>query len=200
MAIRQTTTPALVAGLALALTACGGASSGNVANAANAAVVSEVANASNAAAPAAEITIATDENGLRLSDGTVLAFDAAQKDVLDKLAFRGPAGETTNDECGQGPMLIASWPDGLSLYFMGGKFTGWGLDARADTIGTTKGVMIGSPRSDLAKLGKVNVEESTLGIEFTAGSDEAAISGLLKDGTPKAAVTDLWAGSTCIFR
>lgn len=152
-----------------------------------------------AAAPAAaEPKLTVEPGGLALRDPatgkvTTIAFDTAQGDVMAALAFRGPAGETRNDECGAGPTDFASWPDGLNLLFMQGRFVGWSLDERADTLAMGDGIAIGSSEAQLGKAARYTIEDSSLGREFLT---EDGVSGIVDGGK----VSALWAGASCVFR
>lgn len=152
----------------------------------------------DAAAPAAaEPKLTVEPGGLALRDATgkvaSIAFDTAQGEVMAALAFRGPAGETRNDECGAGPTDFASWPDGLNLLFMQGRFVGWSLDERADTLAMGDGIAIGSSEAQLGKATRYTIEDSTLGREFLT---EGGVSGIVDGGK----VSALWAGASCVFR
>lgn len=125
-----------------------------------------------------------------------IAFGTKRADVMKALSFRSEPGESTNSECGAGPIDFASWPDGLNLLFQDGKFGGWSLDERADSFKADKGVMIGTSRDALNKAASPKVEKSTLGTEFSYGG----ISGILSNGSAKGKVTSLWAGLSCVFR
>lgn len=152
-----------------------------------------------AAAPAAaEPKLTVEPGGLALRDPatgkvTTIAFDTAQNRVMTALAFRGPAGETRNEECGAGPTDFASWPDGLNLLFMQGRFVGWTLDQRADTLAMGDGIAIGSSEAQLGKAARYTIEDSTLGREFLT---EDGVSGIVDGGK----VSALWAGASCVFR
>lgn len=150
-----------------------------------------------AAAPAAEPKLTVEPGGLALRDATgkvtTIAFDTAQDRVMTALAFRGPAGETRNEECGAGPTDFASWPDGLNLLFMQGRFVGWTLDERADTVAMGDGIAIGSSEAQLGKATRYTIEDSTLGREFLT---EDGVSGIVDGGK----VSALWAGASCVFR
>lgn len=148
-------------------------------------------------------TLLLEGGGLRLATGNpqplrTLGFGTARAAIMAALAFRGPGESGSSDECGAGPMQFASWPDGLRLAFQDGKFVGWSVDKRGpSTLSTGEGLFVGATRADLeASAEKVKVFESTLGTEFTVGG----IGGLLDGPGSAANVTNLWAGTTCMFR
>lgn len=150
--------------------------------------------------PVAETKTSLNAQGLVLTapNGVVtrVKFGTDRKDVMAALAFRPEAGESTNSECGAGPIDFASWPDGLNLLFQSGTFQGWSLDERADSLRTTSGMRIGTTLAQLRKLGKVRIAKSTLGNEFTL----AGVSGLVSSLRPTGKITNLWSGLDCSFR
>ena len=106
-----------------------------------------------------------------------------------------------NDECGAGPLDMATWPNGLTLVAQEGRFVGWGLFPGAgtgidDDLGTMAGIAPGSTRGELESAYAAKVSETTLGTEFIAGG----LSGLLDGPGPRASITTLWAGTNCAFR
>ncbi len=145
-----------------------------------------------------------DGEGLRWFLGTngsarPIAFGAREADVLASLeGVRGPAEKGTNQDCGAGPVQYASWPDGLSIVFQNGRFVGWGLNRRASgALATASGVGPGMTRQALAALfDAVTFQDTSLGVEFAAGD----IFGLLDGAGPKAKITDMWAGVSCVAR
>ena len=136
-------------------------------------------------------------DGLR-PDGTDLRIDfgRAKSGVIPavtRLMGSAPASDTTNPECGAGPVNTVSW-DGLDLNFQDGDFLGWVADDPA--LATTTGLRAGASRADLAAAGILSFTVTSLGAEF----DQAGISGLIESDDPDAPVTMLWAGLTCFFR
>ena len=112
-------------------------------------------------------------------------------------ALGSPIEEGDNQECGAGALSFASFRGGLGLYFDDGKFVGWDLDGRdGGRFATAAGVGIGSTRKQLESATAIRIEDSTLGVEFSAGD----LSGLLSARDPDGEVTNLWAGTTCIAR
>lgn len=146
--------------------------------------------------------LAIEAEGLRLFNPDTgaarpISFGMAQADVITALAFRGPAGTGTMEECGAGPLQYANWPDGLGLHFQGDKFVGWTVDGRSDNALTTaSGIGTGSTRAELEAAYSVEVSETTLGTEFSAGE----LFGILDGKSNTAKITNLWAGVSCNFR
>jgi hypothetical protein len=145
--------------------------------------------------------LALEGEGLRVFDSETgasraLPFGTAMEPTLAALAaLRGaPAEQAVNEECGA---AFASW-DGLTAWFDEGRFVGWA--ARSGGTGqpltTASGVGVGSTRAELESAYDAEIAPSTLGEEFRAG----ALSGLLGSAEPDARVTDLWAGTACVFR
>lgn len=128
-----------------------------------------------------------------------IPFGTPQADVLASLeGVRGLAGKGVNTDCGAGPVEYANWPDGLGVVFQRGKFVGWGLDGRATgALATADGVGPGTTRSELERaFATISVQRTSLGSEFTAGE----LHGLLDGPGPRARVTDMWAGVSCVAR
>ena len=158
-----------------------------------------IANMAEVAEPA--VNLAPDGLGLVLPTGATrhVTF-GAQRDVATRAiaaALGSPIEEGDNQECGAGALSFASFRGGLGLYFDDGKFVGWNLDGRdGGRFATAAGVGIGSTRKQLESATAVKIEDSTLGIEFSAGD----LSGLLSSRDPDGEITNLWAGATCIAR
>ncbi|MDP2258116.1 MAG: hypothetical protein Q8J89_00185 [Caulobacter sp.] len=109
-----------------------------------------------------------------------------------------PAPESTNSECGAGPVQFIAWPDGLTLLFQEDRFAGWSVDKdAAGKQSTMSGVGVGATRSDLvAAYSGVQVSETSLGQEFSAGG----LYGVLDGSTATAKIEVMWAGVSCVFR
>ncbi|MDX2100805.1 MAG: hypothetical protein SFW36_23750 [Leptolyngbyaceae cyanobacterium bins.59] len=150
--------------------------------------------------------IALDAEGLRLvnpSTGSTkaLSFGMKESNVISVLTqLRGkPRERGTNQECGAGPLGFATWADGLTIWFEKGRFAGWIVDGRqkgSNRLTTIAGIGTGATRSTLTNAYAVDVFQSTLGIEFTAGS----FGGLLSGTQQNARVMTFWSGVTCLFR
>ncbi|NBB14989.1 hypothetical protein GVN21_06435 [Caulobacter sp. SLTY] len=159
----------------------------------------------HALAPAAKAAVSLDPEGLRLvvldSGSTrLLAFGRPTAEAVEVLSgiLGQPASRSTNAECGAGPTEFVEYGNGLSALFLDGKFSGWSADAEsAAKVTFMNGIGVGSTRQALTEnFADLKVEESTLGIEFTAGE----VSGLLDQDGPAGKVTTLWAGTSCVFR
>jgi hypothetical protein len=158
--------------------------------------------AENAAAAAGPgVNLAPGGLGLALDGGVTrpVTFGMPRATVTRMLAtaLGNPIEEGDNQECGAGALAFASFRGGLGTYFQDGKFVGWDLDGRdGGHFATAAGIGIGSTRKQLESAGTVTIEDSTLGIEFSAG----ALSGLLTSREPDGEVSNLWSGTTCIAR
>ncbi|MET0245441.1 MAG: hypothetical protein ABW182_01710 [Sphingomonas sp.] len=149
-------------------------------------------------------TVKLAARGLRIGDAgggdRLIAFDTPRADTLG--AVRGALGEqigvSHNDQCGAGPMDMAEFPGGLTLYFLDGRFAGWDVAPEGGgTFTTPSGIGIGSTLKAMREKASVDVQaNSSLGVEFNTGG----LSGLVASDTPTGTVTRLWAGNSCIFR
>lgn len=158
-----------------------------------------LANMADIAEPA--VNLAPDGLSLVLPTGATrqvtfgMPRDAATRAIA--AALGSPIEEGDDQECGAGALSFASFRGGLGLYFDGGKFVGWDLDGRdGGQLTTAAGIGIGSTRKQLESANAIKVEDSTLGVEFSAGD----LSGLLSSRDPDGEITHLWAGTTCIAR
>jgi len=181
--------------LALGLAACDRAAPAP--DAANAAAPATAAAANAMAAPprAGQEAVTLEGEGLRLAQGS-LPFGAPQAQAIQSVtqALGAPPGEQgVNEECGQGPVAYATWPGQLSLSFQEGHFVGW--DSRG-SLADANGIRIGSTRAELDAASDPDITESSLGTEFALGN----VGGVLESPAPTARITNLWAGSVCIFR
>ncbi|MGB5973122.1 MAG: hypothetical protein WBG38_07375 [Nodosilinea sp.] len=109
-----------------------------------------------------------------------------------------PESTATNTECPAGPLTSNSWSNGLTLTAADGQFVGWGVSSAegAAELTTATGIGIGSTLADLESAYKVELPDSTLGVEFYTGE----LSGLLSKTAPDGVITDMWAGTVCNFR
>lgn len=158
--------------------------------------------AGNTAAAVAGLNLAPDGLTLVSESGSArqLTFEAPRAAAIATVtgALGKPIANDHNDECGGGPMDMASFKGGLTLFFLDGRFAGWDVDPREKgKFSTAAGIGIGSTLKQLRDVVTVDVQpDSSLGIEFNTGG----LSGLLSANTPEGRITRLWAGNTCIFR
>lgn len=159
--------------------------------------------AATPAAPAQRTSgLVIEGEGLRVFDAEgaarALPFGTPQESVITavNIASGGPAPEqSTNEECGQGPVQFAQYSNGLQLLFQEGEFKGWFL--RDAGLMTADGIGIGTTRAALNAARTVEIQtDSTLGIEFTAGD----LGGMLTAADASGTVEALYAGDTCFFR
>jgi hypothetical protein len=200
--------PRLLPALALAalLTACGQPAEESTPAApaapAEAAKPAEPATPAVPARPAG--AVALDQEGLRLvgENGStrLVAFGTPTADVVAALSsvLGNPSDRSMNEECGAGATEFVTWSPELDALFMDGKFTGWSVGSRSvGKVTTMDGIGVGSTRQQLtAALADLKVEESSLGLEFAAGS----LSGVLDKDGPDGRVEALWGGTSCVFR
>lgn len=129
----------------------------------------------------------------------VLTFGTDEGEVVAAVTdlLGAPASRGVNRECAEGPLAFARWPDGLSLNFSDGRFSGWWVRGNgASRHSTMSGIGIGSKRAELEKAYDIRTGVSSLGTEFAAGG----LHGVLEGTGSDAAVTSLWSGSACVFR
>jgi hypothetical protein len=152
----------------------------------------------------AESLLALSGEGLQLvgnQTGSTVALDFGSEMTVVADAVTSILGEPLesgeNSECGSGPQVITQWPKGLALHAANGEFIGWSAGPDTDvTLTTMAGIGIGSTRSELEAAYTVEVFESSLGTEFSAGG----LFGILASSAPNATIENLWAGTTCNFR
>lgn len=142
------------------------------------------------------------DDGLRIVDAErgntrLLAFGTAEEmtvAVLERVLGASASELGRNSECPAGALDFARW-DALTVWFQDDAFAGWAAES-GGSLGTAAGIAIGSARSDLEAAYTAEIEETSLGTEFTADG----VHGVLDSDAPDAAVVVLWAGTTCIFR
>ncbi|MEB3290439.1 MAG: hypothetical protein VKI82_11020 [Leptolyngbya sp.] len=152
-----------------------------------------------------EVALALTGEGLFLVEPdsgstTLIPFGAdmatVQATVSDILG--DPETVSINEECPGDPFVSALWADGLAINADDTTFVGWSVRPGddSDTLTTLAGIGVGSSREALESAYTITVFESTIGTEFAAGQ----LAGLLSDPSSTAEITDLWAGTVCIFR
>lgn len=160
--------------------------------------------------PAAATTaVSLDGQGLRFVDKnngrtSLLAFGTPRGQAEEALArVAGQADDrSSNAECGAGPMEFTRY-DAMTLNFQDGKFVGWflGNEPGADQYSTMSGIGIGTTRAQASESAVLtDVEDSTLGEEFTIGGGDAALGGMFAAPGDDATIDALFAGTNCFFR
>ncbi|WP_439566732.1 hypothetical protein [Sphingopyxis sp.] len=160
--------------------------------------------------PAAATTaVGLDGEGLRFIDknsgkASLLAFGVPRAEAEAALAnVAGQADDrSTNDECGAGPMQFTRY-DAMTLNFQDGKFTGWflGNEPGAAAYSTMSGIAIGTTRAKAAESASiVDLEDSTLGEEFSIGTGDNVVGGMFAAPGDAARIDALFAGVNCFFR
>jgi hypothetical protein len=157
----------------------------------------------NTGARVSETTV--DLRGDGLAAGTEAFFFAAGRNEVEAALGRvlgEPSGQSSNAECGAGPVDFTDFPGGLAVHFQQGRLVGWNWrlpqdgDARPKgTISLTSGeVQVGSARAAVEQTsGFARITASTLGEEFSVGP---SIGGFIEND----AVAMLYAGTQCFFR
>lgn len=160
--------------------------------------------------PAAATTaVSLDGEGLRFvdkNDGktSLLAFGVPRAQAEEALArVAGKADDrSTNEECGAGSMEFTRF-DAMTLNFQGGKFVGWflGNENGASQYSTMSGIGIGTTRAKAKEsVSIIEVEDSTLGEEFSIGTGDHVIGGMFAEPGEAAKIDALFAGANCFFR
>ncbi|KTE08232.1 hypothetical protein [Sphingopyxis sp. H115] len=172
-------------------------------------VAPAVPEAKNDGSNAATTAVSLDGEGLRFIDKvsgktSLLAFGVPRAQAETALA--NVAGKeddrSTNEECGAGTMEFTRY-DAMTLNFQNGKFVGWflGNGPGAATYSTMSGIGIGSTRAKAKEsVSIVEVEDSTLGEEFSIGTGENVIGGMFAAPGDAAKIEALFAGANCFFR
>lgn len=193
---------ASLAVLALSLTAGCNRGADNIAAGTNVTVSNASAPAENksgnAAAPAAaQARLVLLANGLEAVGANggreTLSFGGPVAGAVARLngLYGAPASDDVNTDCGAGPTRIVIWSNGLRILAQNDQLQGWevnqpGLYALGD-------LQVGMTRAQL-EANRATFEQSTLGTEWSVGSGEQVVGGVLgDDGNVRA----MWAGLTC---
>lgn len=172
-------------------------------------VAPPVPEAKNDGPGAATTAVSLDGEGLRFVDKaggktSLLAFGVPRAQA--EAALANVAGKeddrSTNEECGAGPMEFTRY-DAMTLNFQDGKFTGWflGNEPGADAYSTTSGIAVGTTRARAKEsVTIVDIEDSTLGEEFSIGTGDKLIGGMFAAPGDAAPIDALFAGVNCFFR
>ena len=136
------------------------------------------------------------EDGLGLTESELrIDFGRAQAGVISAVsALQGaaPRSTSTNTECGAGTVFAATWDNGLTLNFLGGKFLGWVVQSPFEATYPAGSVALGTAANALGSA--VTPQQTSLGQEFIA----SGLWHLIDD--ERAQVTTIRAGLTCFFR
>jgi hypothetical protein len=171
--------------------------------------VPAVPEAKNDGPNAGTTAISLDGEGLRFVDkasgkASLLAFGVPRAQAETALA--NVAGReddrSVNEECGAGVMEFTRY-DAMTLNFQDGKFAGWflGNEPGAGSYSTMSGIGIGTTRAKAAEsVAVIDVEDSTLGEEFTIGTGDKVIGGMFAAPGDAAKIDALFAGANCFFR
>jgi len=150
---------------------------------------------------AASLKLVPGSEGLRLYhtvSGTsrLLAFGSAKDEVVRAVSLVRQAQPQEQGEVDECVANYVRWPGGLTVWFTQDRLSGWSLLAASAGLATGSGIKPGSSRSELEAAHSVQVVESSLGVEFTAGG----LAGILSSPRPDGRITSLWAGMTCLAR
>lgn len=127
-------------------------------------------------------------------------------EIVSKVLEMKPRSLGINQECGAGPLQMASWNNGLTLVFqqknsqINWQFAGWYMGdspGSAIKLTTMAGIGIGSSRAEMESAYVVEVNKTTLGHEFSTSS---GLYGIFDGSGKDANITSLWSGVSCNFR
>lgn len=127
-------------------------------------------------------------------------------EIINKVLQDKVSSIGINSECGAGPLKMALWKNGLNLIFKEQKtdglwqFVGWYVSQpknNTKTLQTMAGIGIGSTREEMESAYVIKVTKSSLGYEFSTTS---GLYGIFDGAGKNAKITDMWSGTTCIFR
>ena len=142
-------------------------------------------------------------DGVSQGEGLRFPYGTGKTEVIAMLERFGPVDQNTNEECGAGPMDSASSPTtGLTTNFQDNELVGWFFDGDGKLARTAQDISVGSTRAALEEAMPIEIQmESTLGIEFFSGSEDAGfIGGFLTGESDDATVDSLYSGTNCFFR
>ncbi len=126
--------------------------------------------------------------------------------MLNTVLKMDTEGVGLNNECGAGPLRIATWKNGLGVLFQESEardewqFAGWSMDNRsadAANLTTMSGIGIGSTRVQMEEVYAIEVSKTSLGNEFATTSE---LFGIFDGPGKNAKITNMWSGVSCNFR
>lgn len=104
-----------------------------------------------------------------------------------------------NAECGSDQASVAVWADEIVVDFdSNDQLLGWSLRP-GSSLSDLTGVGLGTAVGDVTEF-DLDVQESSLGYEFSTAPAGPAFFGLVTGPDASATITDMWAGTVCIFR
>ncbi len=158
--------------------------------------------------------LALTSNALQVVDSTTgstreITFgipEGQMVEILTGILGDAPNSIQINQECGAGPLKMATWNNGLTVIFQDAKqkgewiFSGWFVTMTSDMsqkITTMAGIGIGSTRQEMEDAYVIEVFESTLGQEFSTTS---GLYGIFDGASKNAKIINMWSGLSCNFR
>ena len=142
-------------------------------------------------------------NGSTTSLGFGLPFERMIETVEKVLEMKPTIGG--NSECGAGPLKMATWDNGLTLFFQEKnkifEFVGWGANEAQlaeKKLKTMAGIGVGSTRKEMESAYVISVVKTSLGYEFSTKSDD--LFGIFEGVDENARITNMWSGTSCNFR
>ena len=142
-------------------------------------------------------------DGVSQGEDMSFPYGTEKSKIIAMLERFGVVHQSTNEECGAGPMESASSPaTGLTANFQDGELVGWFFDGDGTLAHTANDITVGSTRAALEEAMPIEMQtESTLGIEFFSGSGEVGfIGGFLTGDSENATIESLYSGTNCFFR
>ncbi|MEZ5682198.1 MAG: hypothetical protein R3E14_12995 [Erythrobacter sp.] len=141
--------------------------------------------------------IVVDANGFGAKGATPLRFGVsrAEADAVAARAFGAKGEESSNAECGAGPMDFSTFGP-LQVAYLDGKLAGWFL-REGEGVVTSDGIRPGITLEALKEERQLRQIDSTLPGEFAyTTADYGTIRGFAEGGK----ITALQAGVSCFFR
>ena len=149
------------------------------------------------------IQLVNQNNGATTSLGFGLPFSQVTETV-EKVSEMKPL-ISTNSECGAGPLKMATWDNGLTLFFQEKnkvfEFVGWGANEAKlseNKLKTMAGIGVGSTRKEMESAYMIKVVKTSLGHEFSTESND--LFGIFDGADENAKITNMWSGVSCNFR
>lgn len=119
--------------------------------------------------------------------------------IVNSVLQSGVPEAGLNSECGNSPLKMASWDNGLTLVFQEAqgdwRFVGWFMGVapgNSEPLTTmAAGIGIGSTRAEMKSAYVIDVSKTSLGHEF---STSAGLYGIFSGSSDSARITSLWSG------